>query len=37
MEPIPAATAVITPCGHVFGTELTPRVSLCPVCRSSLL
>lgn len=37
MEPITAATAVITPCGHVFGTELTPRVSLCPVCRSSLL
>lgn len=37
MEPITAATAVITPCGHVFGTELTPHVSLCPVCRSSLL
>lgn len=35
MEPITAATAVITPCGHVFGTELT-RVSLCPVCRSAL-
>lgn len=37
MEPITADTAVITPCGHVFGTELTPRVSLCPVCRASLL
>ena len=37
MEPITADTAVITPCGHVFGTELTPRVSLCPVCRSPLL
>jgi hypothetical protein len=36
MEPITADTAVITPCGHVFGTELTPRVSLCPVCRSTL-
>ena len=36
MEPITAETAVITPCGHVFGTELTSRVSLCPVCRSSL-
>jgi hypothetical protein len=36
MEPITADTAVITPCGHVFGTELTPRVSLCPVCRSAL-
>lgn len=37
MEPITADTAVLTPCGHVFGTELTPRVSLCPVCRASLL
>lgn len=36
MEPITADTAVITPCGHVFGTELTPRVSICPVCRSTL-
>ena len=36
MEPITADTAVITPCGHVFGTELTPRVRLCPVCRSCL-
>jgi hypothetical protein len=36
MEPITADTAVITPCGHVFGTELTGRVRLCPVCRSSL-
>jgi hypothetical protein len=36
MEPITADTAVITPCGHVFGTTLTPRVSLCPVCRSTL-
>ena len=36
MEPITADTAVITPCGHVFGTELTPRVSLCPICRSCL-
>jgi hypothetical protein len=35
MEPITADTAVITPCGHVFGTDLT-RVSLCPVCRSTL-
>jgi hypothetical protein len=37
MESITTETAVITPCGHVFGTELTPRVSLCPVCRASLL
>lgn len=36
MEPITADTAIITPCGHVFGTELTGRVSLCPVCRSCL-
>jgi hypothetical protein len=36
MEPITTDTAVITPCGHVFGTELTPRVRLCPVCRSCL-
>lgn len=35
MEPITADTAVITPCGHVFGTDLT-RVSICPVCRSAL-
>jgi hypothetical protein len=36
MEPITADTAVITPCGHIFGTELRPRVSICPVCRSAL-
>jgi hypothetical protein len=36
MEPITVDTAVITPCGHVFGTELTGRVRLCPVCRSGL-
>lgn len=36
MEPITADNAVITPCGHVFGTELTHRVSMCPVCRSCL-
>lgn len=36
METITADTAVLTPCGHVFGTELAPRVSLCPVCRTPL-
>jgi hypothetical protein len=36
MEPITADTAIVTPCGHVFGTELTGHVSLCPVCRSCL-
>ncbi len=36
MEPITADTAVITPCGHVFGMELTPRLSVCPVCRAPL-
>ena len=36
MEPITTDTAVITPCGHVFGTELTPGFSMCPVCRGCL-
>jgi hypothetical protein len=36
MEPITSDTAVITPCGHVFGTELTSRVRNCPVCRAPM-
>jgi hypothetical protein len=38
MEPITTNNAIVTPCGHVFGTELTFRLSvrLCPICRAPM-
>lgn len=35
LDPITAAIAVVTPCGHVFGCRLD-GVARCPVCRAGL-